>query len=190
MILQTNLTRVDLGHFLAMLTPLTIRLSDPADPLRELVVAPPDSIELVPGRGLRLVTTLLLSWTLAGVDVPIRASSAQLLFLPALAVKDGREELIFSLLLEAIDLRHVPGFLDTTILERINKAFAEDDATISWDFLKTLSFRFQMPARVSSVSGITLAAVGGTVKVTEEEIQLTATFETAVLHPDPPPSLP
>ncbi|MGO8994580.1 MAG: hypothetical protein ACLQVI_14785 [Polyangiaceae bacterium] len=186
MLLQTNLTRADLGNFLKMLTPLVIRLSDPGGPLREIVVAPPDTIELVPGRGLRIVTTLALSWTVAGVEVPIHARSAQLLLLPAIVVKEAREALVFSLLLEAIDVRHVPGFLDGPILDRINKVFAEEDATLTWNFLKTLSFGFEMPPRMTSVTRIGLAATRGSVTVSEEAIHLEVSLEALVLHPTPP----
>jgi len=181
MLLQANLSRGDLAHFLGMLTPLTIRLSEPAGPLHELVISPPDTIELVPARGLRIVTTLLLSWTVAGVEVPIKANLAQLLLLPTIAVRDGRNALVFSLLLEAIDLRHVPGFLDAPILERINRAFAEQDATLSWDFIKTLSFDFKMPSRMTSVDRITLNAGKGVVRVTGEAIHVAVSFETAAV---------
>ena len=182
MLLQANITRADLGSFLRRLTPLAIRLSDVDHPVREVVIAPPDRVELVADRGLRVVTTLSLHWTMAGLEVPITATSAQLLLLPALVATEDRQALVFSFHLEAVDLRHVPAMFDETIRDRINKAFEKEDAKLSWDFLRSLTFGFEMPARVSSVNRITLRADGGTLRVSEEGFHLGVSFETEVVR--------
>jgi hypothetical protein len=182
MFLQAHIDLADLARFLAELTPLAVDLSDTNGPLSDLRIERPEGIGLVPDRGLRVLTSLRFTATIAGVRVPVTASSAQLLLVPAIAARGGHAQLVFSVEVEAIDLRHVPAMLDATILERVNEALAKDAARPAWDFLKTLSFGFAMPARMEPVTRITLKATDGKVRVTEAGLDLTVPFEAHALR--------
>jgi hypothetical protein len=180
MFLQANFGLEDLKVTLDRLTPLEIKLSDADHPRHSLRIERPDRVELVPGRGLRIVATVHLNWTVAGVHLPITATSAQVLLTPAVVEKAGHEELQFSFQLEEIDVRHVPDILDDPILERVNKGLAADDSKLSWNFLKTLTFGFDMPARLESVNKITLAAQQGMVRITTEGLHLAVSYQADV----------
>jgi hypothetical protein len=180
MFLQANLELQDLKAAVDRITPLVLRLSDVDHPRHGLRIERPDRVELVPGQGLRIVATVHLDWTVAGVHVPITATSAEVLLIPAVVLKDGHQELQFSFQLEAIDLRHVPDILDESIIERVNKGLEADDSKLSWNFLETLTFGFDMPARLESVNKITLAAQQGMVRITAEGFYLAVSYQADV----------
>ncbi|MGO8999836.1 MAG: hypothetical protein ACLQVI_41450 [Polyangiaceae bacterium] len=190
MIVQANISRVDLGSFLDELMPLVIELSADDFPLREVHIQRPERTELVAGRGLRIFTHLVLHGVTGGVRAPIAGSSAQILLTPSIGARDGHEVLAFSFRLESIDLPHVPGVLDEKVLERINRAFVKDDARLSWDFARTLAFGFSMPRSMRSVKRVTLRAQEGGVRVTEEGFSMAVFFETEVSRTSALPSSP
>jgi hypothetical protein len=114
------------------------------------------------------------------MTIPVTATSTQLLLIPTVVTKDGRDELSFSGEIEAIDLRHVPHLVEEVVLTHVNKALATEPARFGWNYIKTLTFGFDMPTRIHPVEQITLGAGSGKVAVTEEAVLLTVFFEAGV----------
>jgi hypothetical protein len=184
--LQATIGLRDLNHFFEKLTPLEIELADTDGPLERIHIQRPDLIEMVPGRGVRLVTTLFMHCKIAGVSIPVTATSARLLLLPAILPKNGHTELAFSFELEDVDLRHVPHLVEEKLLPRINEALSSEKARLSWNFRKTLTFGFALPARVRPVERITLGAGDGAVFIATDGLRFTVSYETDVLRSPAP----
>jgi hypothetical protein len=180
MLLQATLGLDDLTDALQRFTPLEIRLGDLEGKERTLFVEPPSRVTLVPERGLRVETNARLSWTVAGVAVPVTIQAAQLLLLPEIVQKDGRDVLRFQLVLESADLKHVPAFLDAKVVEQVNEALQADDARPTWDFLKTLSFAVALPQRLRSARSFELEARWGAVNVSDTAVVFTVSYDSAV----------
>jgi hypothetical protein len=97
--------------------------------------------------------------------------------------------LAFEPVLELLDFKNVPMFLDGRIKEAINEGLAAQKHKLAWDFEKTLSLLRPLPEKVSPAGELKLGPTGGTVKVTAEEIRLTLDFALRVRRDAPPASL-
>jgi hypothetical protein len=183
MLLHATLGLDDLTDAIQRFTPLEVRLGDPDGNERTLVVERPERVSLVPDRGLRIATTARLTWTIAGVVVPVTVQAAQILLLPEIAEKDGHDVLRFQLVLESADLKHVPAFLDAKVVDQVNEALRADDARPVWRFLETLSFVVALPERLRSARTFELEAKWGTMKITEEAAVFTVSYASAVTTP-------
>lgn len=184
MLLQATVGLDDLIEALEHFTPLEIRLGDLEGKERSLLVERPDRVTLVPDRGLRIETTARLSWTIAGLAVPITIQAAQMLLVPEIAQKDGRDVLRFQLRVESADLRHVPAFVDAKVVDQVNEALQADDARPTWRFLDTLSFSVRLPARLRSARTFELTAHWGAFEITDTAIVFTVSYDSAVKKAD------
>ncbi|HSQ64543.1 MAG TPA: hypothetical protein VLM85_15070 [Polyangiaceae bacterium] len=180
MLLQATLSLDDLSDAMERFTPLEIRLGDLEGKERTLFVERPSRVTLVPDRGLRIETTARLNWTIAGVVVPVTVQAAQIILLPEIAQKDGRDVLRFQLVLESADLKHVPAFLDAKVVDQVNEALQADDARPTWHFLETLSFIVGLPKRLKSARTFELEAKWGAMKVTGDAVVFTVSYDSAV----------
>lgn len=186
MLLQATLGLDDLTDAMQRFTPLEIRLGDLEGKERTLVVERPDRVALVPDRGLRIETTARLSWTIAGVVVPITVQAAQLMLLPEIVQRDGRDVLRFLLVLEGANLKHLPAFVDAKVVEEVNQALQADDARPTWGFLETLSFSVRLPARLRSARTFELNARWGAMKITDAAVVFTVSYNAAVKMAEKP----
>jgi hypothetical protein len=186
MLLQATLGLDDLIDAMQRFTPLEIRLGDLEGKERTLFVERPRRVTLVRDRGLRIETTARLNWTIAGVVVPVTVQAATLLLLPEIAQKDGRDVLRFQLVLESAELKHVPAFLDTKVVDQVNEALLADDARPTWRFLETLSFAVGLPERLRSARTFELDAKWGAMKITDDAVIFTVSYNAAVKMAEKP----
>lgn len=186
MLLQATFGLDDLIDALQRFTPLELRLGDLEGKARTLVVERPDRVTLVPERGLRIETTARLNWTIAGISLPVTIQAAQLLVIPEIAQREGRDVLRIQLVLESADLKHVPAFLDAKVVEEVNEALQADDARPTWGFLDTLSFSVDLPARLRSARAFELNAYWGAMKITDTAVIFTVSYNAAVKAEGPP----
>jgi hypothetical protein len=180
MILQATLGLDDLTDAMQRFTPLEMRLGDLDSKDRTLFVDRPNRVTLVPDRGLRIDTTAHLTWTIAGVIVPVTVQAAQIILLPEIAQKDGRDVLRFQLLLESADLKHVPAFIEAKVVDQVNEALRADDARPTWRFLDTLSFIVGLPKRLKSARAFELEAKWGAMNITDSAIVFNVSYHSAV----------
>ena len=87
--LQAVITREELLEFAAEWLPLKLLLGDPANSERYLLLTDPNSIELVPGAGLRIDCRAQIRWPVLGLSVPITAQRLIVLFSPRIEFRDG-----------------------------------------------------------------------------------------------------
>src|SRR5580704_18352473 len=159
--IEAILTRDDFVKALNDLCPLQIRLGHGGS----LVVSEPNAIELVQGVGLRTTVTAAIHWPVLGVSFPITVRAVTLEVMPLiLAREDGSEKLAFKLRLDQLDFSLLPSFLDQTVVDRINEELEARHVELAWDFMRTLSHVFELPAELASARGIELKVAWGKVR--------------------------
>ena len=114
--LCVTLTRDDLAGAIEEITPLRVTLG----PRRVITLGRPKSVELVRDAGLRVRGDARFTWEVGGLELPIVVRSWQLLLVPSLAPREGRHVLAFDPVLEGLDFKSVPMFLDERIAASIN----------------------------------------------------------------------
>lgn len=183
--LCATLTKDDITSIVEQITPLRISLR----PKRVISLGRPARVELVAGAGLRLRGDARFTWDAYGLTLPVTLRSWQVLLVPSFAARHGRHVLSFDAVLEELDFKNAPMFLDGRIAEAINEGLAAQKPKLSWDFEKHLSVVRPLPARLVPSGEVKLAPTGGTVTVTATDIRLTLDFSFRIHRAAVPPSL-
>jgi hypothetical protein len=177
--LSAVVTRDDLAKLVSDFTPLRIAFGRGG---RSISFGRPEALELVPGHGLRVRGSAKLVWDFAGLPLPVALRVWQVLLVPSVALRDGLWSIALDPVLEQLDVRSVPGFVDGRIATAINEGLASQRQKLAWKFGKTLTVRLALPARVSPASRFELSPSGGEVEVTNDELRFTVTFESRVVR--------
>jgi len=160
----------DCADFVASLTPLTLELGGPD---RVLVVEPPEDVEIVADKGLRMSAAGHVVWTALGMKLPLRARVGSLLVTPAIVKVDERDALGLRVRVEKLDVGVFPG----TVLHRINDMLAKYDDALVWPFARTLDRRVRLSSRVLSADAVDVHVKWGHVKITEGAMALAISIE-------------
>jgi hypothetical protein len=169
MLISAIVNRDELALVLESLLPLRVVLDAERD---RSVIFEHASVELVRGQGIRLRGDARVSWDVAGVAIPIRVEAWQLLLEPRVgAVVAGKTHLIaLSPTLERFELRSCPSLVAGRIGEALERGLGRARDRLAWDFGKTLSRRFFLPARVDPARALDFAVTGGACAVTGDEL--------------------
>ncbi len=182
--LRAVIARAELVEFAAGWLPLKVLLGEPAKGDRFLYLADPESIELVPGAGLRLVCVAQIRWPVLGVTVPITANRLVGVFSPHIEYRQGQPVLVFHLHIEEADLSGVPARFDAAVTEAVNRALSER-VRPAWSFGHTLTRSIAMPSWLASTASIDLKAHAGTVEVSEEGFSFELALEASTSRRPP-----
>jgi hypothetical protein len=155
------------AQLLGELLPLTIDLGDDAHRDRFIQIDPPQLVEFVDGRGLRIQTGARLQWTVGPMTIPFTVQSVRFLLTPK--VVDDRLQL--GITLEDTDLKNLPKMIDRGVVTQLNAKLAEKPDAIAWDFKKTLAIRLGLPASLAPLARFEMDA--GTLSVSVSDRALT-----------------
>jgi hypothetical protein len=173
MLLSAVLTKADLVSAVEQITPLSVTLRH----RRVISLGRPSTIELVAGAGLRIRGDARFTWDAGGLAIPVSVRAWQVLLVPSFSVRGKRHVLAFDPVLEALDFKSVPAFLDARIKAAINEGLAAQKNGLFWDFEKHLSLAWPLPASVTPRGELRLGPSGGHVAVSEKDVRLTLDFE-------------
>lgn len=176
MLVTAAVTKAEIVSLVEQLTPLCIGIDERRG--RSITLGRP-RIELVPNAGLRLRGDARLTWDVAGVAIPVTLKAWQVLLVPRVVTRGESRVLAFEPVIEMLDLKGVPGFLDDKIAKTIADSLAQNREKLAWNFSKTLAKRLALPARIGG-GAFVLAATDGAVGVSEEDVKLTLKFEAGV----------
>jgi hypothetical protein len=166
--------KADLVRFVESVTPLRIDID--AARGRSLTLGHA-AVTLVSGAGLRLRGDARVTWDFAHVAIPVTVNAWQLMLVPRIAPQGHPHVLVFEPVLEDLDLKLVPGFVDEKVAGAIRAEVAKNRERLAWDFARTLTKRLPLPARVSPPSAFEIFPLGGEVSVSESELRLELHFE-------------
>jgi hypothetical protein len=178
--LEAIIAKNDLVAFLPQLAPVTIHLGGGGT----IELAAPTGVELVPDAGLRVTCTAKLNWPVLGFNVPVTLNSATALLKPQIAGSPTGDRLVFTVVVEKADFAGIPGVIDEKITEKINEALVREHAELEWDFTKTLTHLFELPASLTHLRAIGLDVAWGEVRVTLDALVLAVSFRTKAVHDD------
>ena len=171
MLLSAVVTRDELALLVESITPLRVVIDERRG--RTMTVMRPNAIELVPSLGLRIRGAAQMSWDVAGVGIPITLQSWQVVVAPRIATRGGSQVLAFEPVLENVDLKRVPGFVDDRIVEAVQKALAQHGSKLAWNLTRALSRRWALSTRVVPRRAFALTVADSSVEVTAEQLRLT-----------------
>lgn len=183
--LCATLTKDDLSSILEQMTPLRVALRPP----RVIALGRPTKVELVAGAGVRVRGDARFSWNVGGLTIPVTLRSWQVLLVPSFAARDGGHVLAFDPVLESLDFKNLPMFLDGRIAEALKDGLAAQRSKLAWKFEEHLSLVRALPDRLSPAGEVKLAPTGGSVTVTATDLRLTLEFGFRVRRDAPPASL-
>jgi hypothetical protein len=170
----TVLPKADLARLIASITPCRVTI----DPERGRAVSlDRPTLDLVPGQGIRLRGSGVVSWDFARVPVPVRVNRWQILFVPRVGSRRGAHVLSLEARLEDLDVKLIPGFVDEKIATAIRRAITEHQNRLAWDFGRTLSKGLPLTPKFSPRSVFSLLPAGGEASVHEREVRLVLRFE-------------
>lgn len=178
MLLTAAVTKAEIAALVDALTPLRVIIDERRG--RSITLGRP-RLELVPQGGIRLRGDARLTWDVAGVAIPVTLREWQVLLVPRIV---GSRSLAFEPVIEILDLKGVPGFLDDKIAKTITDGLAQYRHRLAWEFARTLSKQFALPAKIGG-GAFAMAAVDGAVAVSEQDLMMTLRFEANVERETP-----
>lgn len=179
MLLTAAVTKAEIAALIDALTPLCVIIDERRG--RSVTLGRP-RLELVPEGGIRLRGDARLMWDVAGVAIPVTLQAWQLMLLPRIVSRENGRALAFEPVVEILDLKRVPGFLDGKIAKAITDGLSQNRHRLAWEFSRVLSKQFALPTRIGAGT-FALSAVDGAVAVSEEDVMLTLRFEASVERP-------
>jgi hypothetical protein len=79
--------------------------------------------------------------------------------------------------LEELDVKLVPGFVDEKIADAIRAGIAQYRDRLAWDFGRALAKHLPLPPKISPAKTFEILPVGGDVSVSESEVHIALQFE-------------
>lgn len=174
--IEAILTRDDLCDLLEQMLPLRIQLGE-GEPERYLYLGNAREVSLVPGEGLRVECAAKVRMGLPFGRLPIGLRSVHVLVKPRVRPTPEGDVLVFGLEVESADLKLVPEAIDRRIVTAINRLLEEKHVEAVWNFTRTLTHQFALPALLQPVNALKVRVKWGEVKITEEGLSLAVSFE-------------
>lgn len=165
----------DLASLVESLAPVRVNIGE--ERRGRVVKLGRPTVELAPGRGLRLRGDAHIVWDFAGVPIPVTINVWQLLLSPQIVPHDGSHVLSFDPEIEELDVKRVPGFVDEKLANTIRTALEKNRDRLAWDFTRTLSIHLPLPTMISPPKTFELIPRGGDVAVSESDVRLVLRFE-------------
>ncbi|MEO8212068.1 MAG: hypothetical protein ABI560_02700 [Myxococcales bacterium] len=183
-----RLDEANVREILGDLLPVTLALDEDGGGARWIRIDPARAIDFVADDGLRVEVGGHLQWKTAGVPLPLTIKSAHLLLRPAVAEDEDGGHLVFHPSLETMDLKNIPGFLDSGIANLINKRLAGEGDRLSWRFARTLRASVPIGQGLAEIASFELSAGSGGVQITNDALLFTVDLGMRFTRTAPPPA--
>ncbi len=174
--LEAILTKDDLHGVVAQFAPMRFRLGDNG----ELCLDTPSEVSLIRDQGIRVVCSATLHWPVLGFDVPISIRSVAVLVRPEVEPRGDGAALVFKPEIAYADVALVPSVLDEGVARLVNEELAKKHVELAWNFERTLSHVFPLPAALETTAAFGLHVKAGTVRVTDDALGFAVSFSTQV----------
>src|SRR4051812_29056184 len=95
-------------------------IDDPGEKARWIQIEAASRVDFAAREGLRVQTSGHIQWYAAGLPLNLTLTSVELLLRPEVVEDPDGARLVFRPSLVDLDLKNVPGFLDRSVLGRVN----------------------------------------------------------------------
>ncbi len=171
--------RAEVQALLSELLPLMVLLGEDSDD-RTLLLRDASDVRFLEGQGLRVACKADVRWSVLGISVPVHLRALSVLLTPRILEREGGAALVFQLAIESADLAGVPAMVDAHLVERVNQALNERQVELAWNFTRTLTHAFALPAMLASVRSFNLGVAGSAVEVRSDALQLEVELRAGV----------
>ncbi len=173
--LEAILTEDDVRSVATQFSPLEVRLGTDG----RLALARPVSVSLVPGRGVEVVCDAQLEWPVLGMHVPVAMQRLTVLVQPTVEDRPDGHALVLRLALERAGVSQV-GLIDGRVTALLNDELAKHHVELAWNFTRTLTHTFALPASLLSAETVGLEVQSGATKVTRKGMALAVRMGASV----------
>jgi len=184
---EVALTHAELVELLQAAAPVRIHLAEGDRDESYVELERPSHVAMVPGQGVRVITSGRVRHELAGIGLPFEVRRVQLLFCPRIVEGSHGHRLDFGLQVEDGDLANVPGLLEAMLSSRVNRALEPERLGTYWELGKALSSSLPLPKRFEPLDRFLAAARTAQLSVTQDAIvmRLDLAFEITRSAPRP-----
>lgn len=169
-------------------TPIRMHMAHTDDDRRWLELDRPTEITLVPGRGIRAVSSGKVRYAIGGFNVPLSIRRVQVLLEPELQLDAaGGQRLDFKLHIESADLQKVPDVIDRALVNKVNEALDPRIIGMSWNIAATLNRALRIPERLEPLHEFLMRAERAQIIVTGSEIRLKIGLALSISRTSPLP---
>ena len=189
MYIDAILTASEIATLLGQFAPIRIHLTATDEDRSWVELERPDEVQMVPGRGVRVVCSGRLRYAVAGIKLPLSIRRIQVLLEPKIVELGADEQrLDFALHIEDADLENIPGLVDRAIVGKVNDALTPEATSMLWEFSRTLALNVRLPERLEPLEQLLLRAPGGVVSVTHEGVGLRVHLNAGLTRTKPRPT--
>ncbi len=168
----------DLVSLVEALTPMRLVIDGRQG--RTVTLGRPNLIELVPERGLRIRGDARIMWGVAKMPISITVDEWQMLLVPRVVARKSGRVLELEPMVEQLDLKRVPGFIDDRIAGALRDGLDAQREKLAWHFARTLTKRLMLPLAVGPARHFEIAALDAKLSVSETEMRLAVSFEARI----------
>jgi len=187
--IDVMLSRSSLEQLIREFAPVRIHLTPTDEDRRWVELDEPSSVEMVPGRGARVVCSGRVRYTLAGIKLPLKIRRIVVLLVPEILRPSPTSQTIgFGVVIEEADFELIPGLVDRAIVDKVNEALKPTESALVWDFGKTLTKSFVLPERLEPLDRFELDVRDGSLVVDENGVRLSAILHMQVTRKAERPS--
>jgi len=133
-------------------------------------------VEINASRGIRLITSGELRWTVGFLPVTLTIERLVLMLRPMVTGAGAASQLLFRPVLENADLRNVPALLDRGIVSVVNGALEARSSRLAWDVGRTLALRFVLPNTLDPLEAASVDVEAAQLRVRDDVLELTVTL--------------
>ena len=176
--LRAVIGRAEIVALLRQAAPLRIIMTPDEPDRRWLEIEQPSSVELVAGRGVRVITRGRLRLDIAEVSVPVRIKEASLMLTPKIAGTGEDSRLVLAIAAERVDVAYLPNVVEDALLSKINTALAPVETRLAWRFGKKLSPTLRIPPRLEPLDTFRFSVGGAEIAISADAITVTGEMAT------------
>lgn len=182
---EATLSQEEAAELIRKFVPFELELGDTGKSERFVAIDEVSDIKLVADAGVRVTCRAHLRWPVLGLHVPVHVKTLAVLLRPSIGMRNGRREFVFGLTIERADIAWSPTIVDESLTERVNRELAEHHVELTWDFARTLSHVFRLPAAMRTAETFDLDVVGGEILVTEQSLVMAVDFRASIGRREP-----
>jgi len=178
---KVRLDEGTLRRLLGAILPITVLLDDDRGmDGRWVSIDRAQTLDLIPGEGIRLATSGELRWPLKFAPVTLRIVDFQILVRPIVMGQGPATRLLFRPMIERMDLANVPGFVDRGLIALINRTLAARSQLLSWHVADSFCQRFALPVTLVPLETGSVDVGSAELRIEEHWIELDVSLEMDV----------
>jgi hypothetical protein len=181
MTIDMRLNRATIQKVIHEFAPVRIHLTPTDEDRSFLELEEPTLIEMVPGRGVRVVCSGRVRYALGPIAVPLTMRRLSVLLVPEIVEgRTGQPALGFGIEIEDSDLELLPGLVEGAIAHRVNPALTPAESPLRFELADALTKSFKLPERLEPLDCFGIKMRQASIVVDDEGLSLSITLDLAI----------